>query len=296
MKDSLAILDIGSNSVRFAILCRDINSSFSIPSGRKITCTTRLGKDLDQAGRLSGDSMDATVAACRRFYDAAVNEAVPAFAYATSAVRDALNRQEFLDSLKKACPKLGIFLLSGEEEGRLAYCGAMGGASGTLLDIGGGSVQVVTDEWASSFPTGCVRAKDVCPEDSLSRMRDSIYTWLNRRVALQGQVRAPFRGVGGTITTLAALLMGQEDYDPSRLPELLFTPQLLNSLLLHLSSMGDTERAQMPLLRRRHDVILQGGLILAWFMERLAIKSLTPTDRDGMEGFAGWLLENGYLA
>ena len=295
MKAPVAILDIGSNSVRFAILDRDGNGSFFMPSGRKATCTTRLGKGLDETGCLSADSMLATLDACRRFCDAAENDAVPVYAYATSAVRDAGNRREFLDSLKAICPELGIHLLSGELEGRLAYRGAMDGASGTLLDIGGGSVQVVTDEWSASFPTGCVRAKDICPEDSLSRMRDSIYTWLNRRISFPGQVCSPFRGVGGTITTLAALLLRQENYDPARLPDLLVTPQLLNSLLLHLSSMGDAERAKMPLLQRRHDVIIQGGLILAWLMERLSIKSLTPTDRDGMEGFACWLAENGYI-
>ena len=295
MSKPVAILDVGSNSVRFALLCRGEDGAFFVPDGRQDICTTRLGKGLDKTGRLSPEAMAATVAACGRFCDRARASGAPAFAYATSAVRDAENRQELLDALKAACPDLGVYLLSGQEEGRLAYRGAMGGQEGTLLDIGGGSAQVVTPSWAASFPTGCVRAQDICPEDELVRMRDTIYAWLNQRVSLPGSAAAPFFGVGGTITTLGALLLQQSRYDGSQLAALRLTPELLNALLQRLWAMGDERRAQHPLLIRRHDVILQGGLILSWFMEALHIKALTPTDRGGMEGFALWLAQNGVI-
>ena len=175
MSRPVAILDIGSNSVRFALLDRDDGGAFFVPGGRKEIATTRLGKGLDQTSRLSAGAMEATVAACLRFCDKAEAAEAPAYAYATSAVRDAVNRQELLDALKAACPNMGIYLLSGEEEGRRAYRGAMGGQAGTLIDIGGGSAQVVTPQWSVSFPTGCVRAQDLGPEDTLVRMRDTIY-------------------------------------------------------------------------------------------------------------------------
>ena len=295
MRRPVAILDIGSNSVRFALLDRDGGGAFFVPGGRKEIATTRLGKGLDQTGRLSPAAMEATVAACRRFCDKAEAAEAPAYAYATSAVRDAVNRQELLDALKAACPNMGIYLLSGEEEGRLAYRGAMGGQAGTLIDIGGGSAQVVTPQWSVSFPTGCVRAQDLCPEDTLVRMRDTIYAWLSDRVSLPGPAEAPFFGVGGTITTLGALLLQQERFDGSQLATLRITPELLEALLLRLSALGDEQRSKMPLLVRRHDVILQGGLILSWFMENLPVKALTPTDRGGMEGFAMWLAEKGII-
>ena len=295
MSAPLAILDIGSNSVRFAFLTRGDDGAFFVPGGRKDICITRLGKGLDKTGRLSPVPMADTVAACRRFCDKAEAAGSPVFAYATSAVRDALNRQELLGALKDVCPDMPVFLLTGEEEGRLAYAGAMSGQAGTLLDVGGGSAQAVTPHWAVSFPTGCVRAQDLCSEDALPRMRDVIYTWLNDRVTLPGPASAPFVGVGGTITTLGALLLQQSRYDGSKLSTLRLTPELLNALLIRLSALGDERRSQMPLLVRRHDVILQGGLILSWFMEALHIKFLTPTDRGGMEGFAGWLYEKGVV-
>ena len=295
MSAPFAVLDIGSNSVRFAFLDKRDDGSFFVPNGKKEICTTRLGKGLDKTGRLAPVPMADTVKACRLFCDKAQVAGMSAYAYATSAVRDAENRQELLDALKDACPEMQVFLLSGEEEGRLAYGGAMGGQTGTLLDIGGGSAQVVTPHWAVSFPTGCVRAQDLCPEDALPRMRDVIYTWLNGRVTLPGPASAPFFGVGGTITTLGALLLQQSRYDGSRLTTLRITPELLAALLVRLSALGDEKRAQMPLLVRRHDVILQGGLILSWFMETLHIKALTPTDRGGMEGFAMWLYEKGII-
>lgn len=295
MNRPIAILDIGSNSVRFALLARGDEVAFFVPDGRKDICTTRLGKGLDGTGRLSAQAIEATLLACRRFCDRAEAAGAPAYAYATSAVRDAANRQELLDALKALCPNLGFYLLSGEEEGRLAYRGAMGGQAGTLLDIGGGSAQVVTPQWSVSFPTGCVRAQDLCPEDTLPRMRDTIYTWLSHRVTLPGSTTGPFFGVGGTITSLGALLLQQERFDGSQLSALRITPELLNALLQRLWAMGDEQRSRMPLLVRRHDVILQGGLILAWFMENLPIKALTPTDRGGMEGFAMWLAEEGII-
>ncbi len=295
MSAPVAILDIGSNSVRFALLDRGDDGAFFVPGGRKDICTTRLGKGLDATGHLSAAAMEATITACRRFCDRAEAANTPAYAYATSAVRDAVNRQELLDALKAVCPGLGVFLLSGEEEGRLAYQGAMGGQAGTLLDIGGGSAQVVTPQWSVSFPTGCVRAQDLCPEDALPRMRDTIYAWLSQRISLPGPATGPFFGVGGTITSLGALLLQQDRYDGSQLLTLRITPELLNALLQRLWALGDEGRARMPLLIRRHDVILQGGLILSWFMENLPIKALTPTDRGGIEGFAGWLAEKGIV-
>ena len=294
MSAALAVLDIGSNSVRYAPMVRSEAGAFFVP-GRKEICTTRLGKGLDETGCLSEEAMAATIEACVRFCAKAKAADLPAYAYATSAVRDARNRQLFLDDLKAACPALAVFLLSGEEEGRLAYLGAMDGMAGTLLDIGGGSAQVVTPQWAVSFPTGCVRAKDACPEQSLPALRDAVYTWLRGRISLPGAGAAPFYGVGGTITTLGALLLGQGQYDGSALSALRITPALLDALLRQLSDMGDEARAKLPLLVRRHDVILQGGLILSWFMENLNIKALTPTDRGGMEGFAAWLEEKGIL-
>ena len=144
MSASLAVLDIGSNSVRFAFMDRGSDGAFFVPDGRKEICTTRLGKGLDKTGCLAPGPMAATIQACRQFCDKAGTAGARAFAYATSAVRDAQNRQELLDALKAVCPDLDIFLLSGEEEGQLAYQGAMGGHEGTLLDIGGGSAQVVT--------------------------------------------------------------------------------------------------------------------------------------------------------
>ena len=295
MSASLAVLDIGSNSVRFAFMDRGSDGAFFVPDGRKEICTTRLGKGLYKTGCLAPGPMAATIQACRQFCDKAGTAGARAFAYATSAVRDAQNRQELLDALKAVCPDLDIFLLSGEEEGQLAYQGAMGGHEGTLLDIGGGSAQVVNPHWSVSFPTGCVRAQDLCPEDALPRMRDTIYTWLNERISLPGPAAAPFVGVGGTITTLGALLLQQSKFDGSQLATVRLTPELLSALLVRLSALGDERRAQMPLLVRRHDVILQGGLILSWFMENLHIKAMTPTDRGGMEGFAGWLYEKGII-
>ena len=97
--------------------------------------------------------------------------------------------------------------------------------------------------------------------------------------------QAPITGVGGTITTLGALLLGQTKFDGAALKNAAITPENLKELLADLYAMGERRKAH-PLLNKRHNVILQGGTILRYLMERLRLASVTPCDRDGMEGFA----------
>lgn len=289
MNQSIAIVDIGSNTVRFAVVQRTADGFFNCPQGKTLT-TTRLGSGLLATGLLQEETMEKSIEAAASYASLAHKESLPVFAYATSAVRDAKNKDDFLHRLNEAAG-LSCRVLSGQEEGRLAYRGAAQ-KGGSLLDIGGGSVQLVTDSECFSFPTGCVRGKDVCQSGTLKEMQVKLYSWLSAQARIPLMPSPPFMGAGGTITTLGALLLGQKEYNGAALADSRITKAALRAVLQHLYVMGD-DRKKHPLLLERHDVILQGGIILLYFMEKCGIKSLTPTDRDGMEGFASLLFAEG---
>ena len=157
MSPQVAVIDIGSNSVRL-MLGRAENGR--VVSLKKTLCSTRLAKDIDRTGRLTEDRMADTVDAIEAFVHQASAFGVPIIIYATSAVRDASNRDDFCARVL-ARTGIGVHVLSGEEEGNYAFSAVTGG-EGTVFDIGGGSFQVVTKEQSLSYPCGCVRAKDVC--------------------------------------------------------------------------------------------------------------------------------------
>lgn len=283
----IAVIDIGSNSVRLMLAA--VTPDNNVISQYKTLATTRLADQLIRTGMLSERRMTDTLSAIRQFCITAQEQGAPVFAYATSAVRDAENRDEFLNRLYDMTG-LSITVLTGEAEGRLAYLGATGGV-GALIDIGGGSTQLVTNDYAKSWRIGCVRSKDYCASGSLDEMRKKLFLWYRGTFDLPKLDMTAFTGVGGTITTIGALMLGQTTYDGSALSSCRITPKKLHALLCRLCDLGDSKSAH-PLLRERHDVIVQGGILLSYLMEHLQIRTLIPCDRDGMEGFALSLLRS----
>ena len=279
MKTEFVVIDIGSNSVRRMLGAWDGGRAVSL---NKTLRTTRLAAGLDAEGVLQEARMADTIAAIGAFVKEAKTRGVPALAYATSAVRDAKNRDAFL---KRVLSETGIEVqvLSGAEEGAYAYQAATGG-KGTVFDIGGGSFQIVTKRRARSAPCGCVRAKDRCDAEDPETLERELFQWIDAAISLPKRVPKPVCGVGGTITAIGALLAGQRTYDGKRLSPI--TPPLLDALLKTLSAQSEQERMRHPLLQERGQIILQGATILRCMMRRTHTDCVVPTDRDGMEGIA----------
>ena len=155
-----AVIDMGSNSVRLLL----------VQAGRteQFLETTRLGKGVE-ARRLQKEPMERTVQAVERFCALARSRGIGrVYAFATSAVRDAENRGELLALLRERCG-LAVDVLSGEEEADLAYLGAADGARALVLDIGGGSTELVFGEGtvrqAVSLQAGAVRLRERFGQD-----------------------------------------------------------------------------------------------------------------------------------
>lgn len=279
MRPELAVIDIGSNSVRLMLGAAE---NGRVRSLSKTICTTRLAKGVDATRCLAADRMDETVRAINMFLQKTKELGVPAIAYATSAVRDAENREAFL-SLVLERTGVKVRVLTGEEEGAYAFSAVTGGA-GTVFDIGGGSFQIVTEAKALSFPCGCVRAKEQCDASDPEVLNEALFAWMDARTSVPKTVPAPVYGVGGTITTVGALLARQRQFDPSGLRTIML-PEL-DRLEAFLSVIPEPLRMKYPLLTRRGDVILQGITILRYMMQRTHTETVIPSDRDGMEGIA----------
>ena len=279
MKPDIAVIDIGSNSVR---LMFGVTENGRVRRIYKTLNTTRLAKGVDATGKLQPDRMADTVEAIRTFYGQAKEYGVPVVAYATSAVRDAENRDAFVAAVKEQTG-VTVRVLSGEEEGKFAFSAVTGG-EGTVFDIGGGSFQIVTKEQALSFPCGCVRAKEQCDAEDPAVLERELFAWMDARTHVPETVPAPVYGVGGTISTIGAMLANQTQYDPAGLRRI--GRNELDYLILQLSKVPEPVRKQIPMLSRRYDVILQGGTILKYMMDRTHTDCVIPSDRDGMEGIA----------
>ena len=283
MKPTLAVIDIGSNSVRLMLAASE---NGRVRSLRKAVSTTRLAKGIDASKRLSEDRIIDTIRAIAAFSDQAQAFDVPIIAYATSAVRDAENRDAFVSRVFEETG-LKVRVLSGEAEGAYAFSAVTGGR-GTVFDIGGGSFQIVTKERAQSFPCGCVRAKERCDASDPKTLETELFSWMDARTSVPETVPAPVYGVGGTITTIGALLSKQEQFDPNGLTPI--TMEELDRLSDTLCRIPEPIRMKLPLLVRRGDIILQGATILKYMMLRTHTETVIPSDRDGMEGIAEALL------
>ena len=299
----LLVFDIGSNSVRTLRVTQDADALPQF-SGKHVY-TTRLAEGLAESGMLSQARMLQSLLVIRSLHSEHAAQGFSSYAYATSAVRDAKNGEAFIHSVEEIIGSGHARILSGAEEATFAQQGADPEGGRTIIDIGGGSTQIVRPSSRESWPIGCVRAKDLAPYEQLSSITDALYPILSglfgpadqdsrtdKPVLKSEHQIAPeaLLGVGGTITTLALLCEGKDAFVPwqgTKRIELFALRAVLNVL----DGMGDAERATIPLLKDRHDVILHGGVILQYLLEQLHCPRIDATLSDGLDGYALHLLK-----
>ncbi len=287
-----AAVDIGTNSTRLLV----VSSQGEV--GRWET-VTGLGRGLGQQGLLTEDSMARTLSALAHYGKLMSEHAVAARrAVATSAVRDARNREEFLDRAEGA---LGVRpeTISGEEEARLSFAGAVADLSDPggcmVVDIGGGSTEFV---WKNpggmvegvSLELGSVRlTESILPDrpPSPEQMRGAFADTAGR---LSG-VRLPFRprvvGVAGTWTSLAAIALCPDSYDHDRVHHSTLYAAQLAIMVSNLAAQTVEETAALRALEpARAPMILAGAVIAQQAMRRLASAEVLISGRDLLDGVA----------
>jgi len=296
---ALAALDCGTNSTRLLVVG---------PSGdvraREMTIT-RLGQGVDATGVLRPEAMERTFAALRTYRSIMDAEGVDrARLVATSAVRDAANGEAFL------VPAADIVgapaeLLSGREEGQLAYAGATADLPASdapviVLDIGGGSTEMVVkvagEIHAVSLDIGCVRLTErFLPGDpptagQIAAAVEAIGAALDEATTAIASLAETGRrrrlvGLAGTVSTLAGLELGLEDYSRALIHHAVLTAESVGRWCDILGAEPVAERSRRPgLPAGRRDVIFGGALVLREVMQRFALPECIVSEADILDG------------
>jgi exopolyphosphatase/guanosine-5'-triphosphate,3'-diphosphate pyrophosphatase len=305
----LAAIDLGTNTVR--VLVADADRATGLRPRLADQVVARLGEGVAERGTLSPAAVARALAAVRGFRERArALGAVEILLVATAAVRQARDGGRFLDVLR-AEPGLATRMVSGDEEARLTLLGAtwgLGETSGTfaLLDIGGGSTEIVIavggePRVTTSLGLGVVPLVErffpgertepsqlvACRTHVDARLRDE--AWPSIRPHRPSTLVA----TAGTPTTLAALDLGLDAYDPARVQGHRLALATIHRLTARLAALPLAERARLPVLEPgRADVIVPGAIVLAAALSGLDLPAAVVSDAGLREGVlldaVGW--------
>jgi exopolyphosphatase / guanosine-5'-triphosphate,3'-diphosphate pyrophosphatase len=296
----VAVVDIGTNSTR--LLVADVRDG-SVSEVERRNRVTRLGRGVDLSGQLSSEAVEnvcETIAEYVELYGGLGAERVEALA--TSAVRDASNGAAFIAELRERFA-LSARVLDGEEEARLTYLGATSGrppANSTLvIDIGGGSTELVVGNRAkvdfhTSLQAGVVRHTErhltVDPPDSaeLEALAGDVRGILDHGLTASTEAH-PGKGiaVAGTPTSLAAIDLQLEPYDPERVHGHRLALGSIQTMLSRLASMPLSERLGVTGLHPdRAPTIVAGVVILMEVMRAFGLAEIEVSEHDILYGSA----------
>lgn len=298
--DRLAVIDVGSNSVRLLVAEIAPDGSYRVVDDEKET--TRLGLGLVATGSLSQQAMNRTAEAIARMRAVAQGHAASRLrVIGTSAARDALNQGEFLDLVRKRAG-VSLEVLSAEDEARFAYRSVTAAfdlrdITAAVVDIGGGSTEIVLSakgviEHVCSLRLGALRLTEMFAgrsgRDAAAAMRHYVRKALKRVLPSVPFAPSMVFGTGGTFAALAHLSRTREAGPLRDLPETGF--ELRRSDVRHtldrLGSMPLRERSRIPgLSPDRADIIVAGAAIAEGVLRHLDVNRLRVHDkgiRDGL--------------
>jgi exopolyphosphatase / guanosine-5'-triphosphate,3'-diphosphate pyrophosphatase len=271
-------LDLGTNTTR--LLVADVDDG-RVEELHRETRITRLGEGVDARRRL----LPLPIARVRNVLSdyrrtAESLGAERTLLVATSAVRDAENGEAFLGEIEWSYG-FATRLLSGDEEAVLTRRGVGDLAAETLLvDIGGGSTELVLGDLHTSLPMGSGRFTERHGEDvpALEEAARALLPELEPRDAV---------GVAATVTTLAALDLGLERYDRERVHGHLLTREGARVQLERLAALPLEERRRVPALDpERAPVIVAGTAILVAILDAYDLPGIRASERDILDGAA----------
>ena len=299
----VAAVDCGTNSTRLLV-----SDDGAQPGVERLMRITRLGQGVDASRRLDPSAMERTVEVLREYRAVMDRHGVERVrAIATSAARDAVNRDHFFEAAEAA---IGVRpeLLDGREEGRLSFEGATAGLDGAdgpflVVDIGGGSTEFVigTDmaEEVVSVDVGCVRvtekflASDPPAPEELSQAISVVHSHLDdvEREAPAIKDAKLLMGLAGTITTMAAVEIGLARYDPERIHHFVLTRDAAEDVFRTLATEAREDRIHNPGLEEaRADVIVGGAVILVTTMRHFGFDRCLVSEADILDGLVLSLL------
>ena len=295
----VGVVDVGTNSVR--VLVADEDGAHLNDLERDLTIT-RLGEGVDRDRTIGAEPLRRTVAAIARYVELCrARDAEAICIIATSAVRDAENRQDFVDTVRRATD-IEVRVLTGDQEANLGFLGATMDVAESppflVVDIGGGSTELVRGAAKAdrfiSIDIGSVRLTErhissdpptKAELDAVARDADDHLEHAAR--ALGGNSAATMIGLAGTITTAAAIALDLKDYDRDAIHHTRLEKRTIGEVRARLASMTSEERRALPAMPRgREDVIVAGTVILERVMSRFEMDTCVVSETDILDGVA----------
>lgn len=302
----VAAFDCGTNSLRLLIADIEGDSFREVFRGMEIV---RLGQGVDKTGEFHPDAIARTFAGVDMFVNELRRRGVEKVRFcATSASRDAKNRDVFLDGVHE---RLGVYpeVISGDEEAALSFQGASrelpaSQAPFLVVDIGGGSTEFVfgsqSVEAAKSVNIGCVRMSerhfhtDPPAKAEIGLAIADIQEAIASAASLVPITEAKtLIAVAGTATTVAAAALGLDQYDPIAIHLSRISAQKVHEISRMFLSMTHAERKSLPYMHEgRVDVITAGALVLSQIMEVTGAQEFVASESDILDGMAWSLAKN----
>jgi exopolyphosphatase / guanosine-5'-triphosphate,3'-diphosphate pyrophosphatase len=281
-----AAIDIGTNTVLLLVAESDGRIVMPLLEKQEIP---RLGRQVDEARNLSGESIRKVETILRNYRNIITSNFgdIPVIVTATSAVRDATNRDHFLDYIK-INTGFNVRILSGDDEAEWTYFGALAplvlpaDQQVLVVDIGGGSTELAAGrrdqlQQYLSMDMGSVRYTERYLKHGPPALRNITACREEIRVCLEnsGLKKDPgtvLTGVAGTVTTLAALCHNLADFEAVRPTGMKITSEQLKQIITEIKPLRSGEILAMNpgVLKGREDVILAGLLILEGVMDHFA--------------------------
>jgi len=306
----VAAIDCGTNSLRLLIADVDAHTGTLVDIEREMRIV-RLGQGVDRTRRFSDDALERTFAVCREYAERIAAAGVDGSAVervrfvATSASRDVSNREVFVDGVRTT---LGIDpeVITGDEEAALSFAGATRelldvpgiAAPYLVIDIGGGSTEFVLGtasvEAARSVDVGCVRLterhlrSDPATSAEIAAARFDIAAAIELAAqTVPFEAAASLVGLAGSVTTVAALAVGLDVYDPDRIHLSRISAAQVRDVSSRLLAMTRAQRAALPVMHPgRVDVIGAGALVLATIVQTLGVGEVVVSEHDILDGIA----------
>lgn len=308
----VAAIDCGTNSIRLLVADCDPATGDLTELDRRMIIV-RLGQGVDKTGRLAPEALARTFDACSVYAEVIARHGVPTDRVrfvATSASRDAENRDEFVQGVKDI---LGVEpeVISGDQEAEYSFTGATKELAAhdhlprpfLVVDIGGGSTEFVVGEEhvraARSVDVGCVRmterhltvdgvVTDPPTPAQIAAVRSDIEAALDL-----AEETVPLReartlvGLAGSVTTVAAVALGLPEYDWSAIHHSRISYDQVREISERMLTLTHAERAAIPVMHPgRVDVIAAGALILLAIMNRTGASEVVVSEHDILDGIA----------
>jgi len=294
----VAVIDVGTNSAR--LLIADVDGGRVAPLERRST-VTRLGRGVDLSGRLAAEAIEDACAAIGEYVEAIGELDVEAVdAIATSAVRDAENGDAFIAELRERFA-LSARVLDGSEEARLTYLGATAEEAPSrptlVIDIGGGSTELIVGhgeqiDFHTSLQVGVVRhserhiSSDPPAQTELEQLaidvRGTLAATLPEGIGAEAGI-----AVAGTPTSLAAVEMELDPYDPEQVHGHVLELRSIQRMLSRLASAPLAERVEITGLHpKRAPTIVAGVVVLVETMRAFGLERITVSEHDILYGAA----------